>query len=163
MKTQWIRRNAGNPSRDRSTERPQLGYVLQSPASWEIIGYISANKGSPYEASPFGAKSYQSAYWAVGNHWVSEALYLRSPRLAAALTQAFAANPDPTMEYYAPDGNPQHGFGQNLESPIGSTAFAIAHPDLFLQSTHRAHVQARPFMSQPDIERQAMFNKLKHH
>jgi hypothetical protein len=107
------------------------GYVLQSPASWEIVGYISANKGSPYGASPFGTKSYQSAYWSVGNLWVSEALYLGSPRPAAAFTQAFAANPDPTMEYYAPDGNPQHGFGQNLESPIGSTAFAIAHPELF--------------------------------
>jgi hypothetical protein len=107
------------------------GYVLQSPAPWETVGYISADKGSPYGASPFGAKSYQSAYWSVGNRWVSEALYLKSPALAAALTQAFAANPDPTMEYYAPDGNPKHGFGQNLESPIGSTAFAIAHDDLF--------------------------------
>jgi hypothetical protein len=107
------------------------GYVLQSPATWETVGYISADKGLPYGASPFGAKSYQSAYWSVGNRWVSEALYLKSPGLAAALTQAFAANPDPTMEYYAPDGNPKHGFEQNLESPIGSTAFAIAHDDLF--------------------------------
>jgi hypothetical protein len=107
------------------------GYVLQSPASWEIVGYISADKGSGYGASPFGAKSYQSAYWSVGNRWVAEALYLKSPSLATALIGAFAANPDPTMEYYAPEGNPKHGFEQNLESPIGSTAFAIAHPDLF--------------------------------
>jgi hypothetical protein len=107
------------------------GYVLQSTTSWEIVGYISADKGSPYGASPFGAKSYQSAYWSVGNRWVSEALYLKSSALAATLTKAFASNPDPTMEYYAPDGNPKHGFQQNLESPIGSTAFAIAHADLF--------------------------------
>ena len=107
------------------------GYVLQSPASWEVVGYISTDKGSPYGASPFGAKSYQSAYWSVGNRWISEALYLSSPALATALTRAFAANPDPTMEYYAPEGAPKHGFEQNLESPIGSTAFAIAHHDLF--------------------------------
>jgi hypothetical protein len=109
----------------------QEGYVLQSPASWEIVGYISATKGSPYGASPFGAKSYQSAYWSVGNRWVAEALYLKSPALAAALTKAFAANSDPTMEYYAPEGSPKNGFAQNLESPIGSTAFSLAHPDLF--------------------------------
>lgn len=107
------------------------GYVLQSPTSWEIVGYISAANGSPYGASPFGPKSYQSAYWSVGNQWIAEALFRRSPHLAAALTKDFAANADPTMEYYAPYGTPKHGFTQNLESPIGSTAFALAHPELF--------------------------------
>ncbi len=107
------------------------GYALQSPESWGIVGYIPAEKGSPYEASPFGAKSYQSAYWSVGNQWISEALYLSRPALAVAFTKAFLGNADPTMEYYAPDGDPKHGTTQNLESPVGSTAFASAHPDLF--------------------------------
>ena len=107
------------------------GYVLQSPESWKVVGQIQLARGVVYRAAPFGPESYQSAYWSVGNQWISEALYLSSPRSAAALTKAFAANPDPTMEYYAPHGNPKHGFPQNLESPVGSTAFALAHRDLF--------------------------------
>ena len=103
------------------------GYVLQSPTSWAIVGYIPKKKGEPYGNSPFGAESYQSAYWSVGNQWISEALSLSSPSRAAALTNAFADNSDPTMEYYAPHGSPKHGFPQNLESPVGSTAFAISH------------------------------------
>jgi len=75
------------------------GYVLQSPSSWAIVGYIPKKKGEPYGNSPFGAESYQSAYWSVGNQWISEALSVSSPARAAALTNAFANNPDPTMEY----------------------------------------------------------------
>lgn len=119
----WLARNYSTIVRD--------GYVRQSPQSWQFTGYIQAEKGKPYRPSNFLANSYQSAYWSVGNQWVSEALYLSSPALAAELTRAFAANPDPTMEYYAPDGQPKHGFPQNLESPVGSTAFAKAHPELF--------------------------------
>jgi hypothetical protein len=119
----WLARNYSTIVHD--------GYVRQSPQSWQFTGYIQAEKGKPYRPSNFLADSYQSAYWSVGNRWISEALYLSSPKLAAELTKAFAANPDPTMEYYAPDGNPKHGFPQNLESPVGSTAFAIAHPELF--------------------------------
>lgn len=107
------------------------GYVLQSPVSWQVVGYIPAVKGAPYDPSPYAAESYQSAFWSVGNQWVSEALYLSSPNLAAMLTKDFASNADPTMEYYAPHGNPRHGYEQNLESPVGSTAFAMAHPKLF--------------------------------
>ena len=107
------------------------GYVLQSPADWETVGYIQVAEGAPYRPSPYGSKSYQSAYWSVGNQWISEAIFLTNPGLAASLTKAYASNEDPTMEYYAPTGNPKHGYEQNLESPVGSTAFAIAHPELF--------------------------------
>ncbi len=107
------------------------GYVLQSPADWETTGYIQTARGVPYKPSSYGAKSYQSAYWSVGNQWIAEAIYLSDPTLAASLTRAYAANEDPTMEYYAPTGDPKHGYEQNLESPVGSTAFAIAHPELF--------------------------------
>ncbi len=119
----WLARNYASITHD--------GYVLETPDSWQIVGYIQAAPRTPYRASPFGIKSYQSAYWSVGNQWISEALYVSSPSLAAALTKAFAANPDPTMEYYAPNGSPKQGFSQNLESPVGSTAFAIAHRKLF--------------------------------
>ena len=124
--SQWLARNYASISHD--------GYVLETPESWQVVGYIQADSKMPYRASPFGIKSYQSAYWSVGNQWISEALYLSSPPLAAALTRAFTANPDPTMEYYAPNGNPKHGFSQNLESPVGSTAFAMAHRTLFQQA-----------------------------
>jgi hypothetical protein len=107
------------------------GYVLESPTSWKIVGYIPKNRGEAYGASPFGSDSYQSAYWSVGNQWIAQALFLTSPSRAAALINAFAANPDPTMEYYAPHGTPKHGFIQNIESPVGSTAFAQAYQDLF--------------------------------
>ena len=98
----WLARNYASITHD--------GYVLESPDAWQIVGYIPAAPKTPYRASPFGIKSYQSAYWSVGNQWISEALYVSSPPLAAALTRAFAANPDPTMEYYAPNGSPNHGF-----------------------------------------------------
>lgn len=111
------------------------GYANQSDKSWTTTGYIPASGGPPYSGA-LPSACYQSANWSVGNRWIEEALYITRPDLAVDMATKNINSADPTMEYWAPScasssGWPAHGFTKNLESPIGSTAFALAHPYLF--------------------------------
>ena len=103
--SQWLARNYASISHD--------GYVLDTPESWQVVGYIQATK-TPYRASPFGIKSYQSAYWSVGNQWISEALYLSSPPLACRMLPlgfyCESRSHQPSTTHLS--GNPKHGFSQ---------------------------------------------------
>lgn len=106
------------------------GYFLQTPISWNPTGFIASGGGTPYTPQQ-GPLSYQSAFWSVGNQWILEVLYLTDKPHALKMMNDFAANGDPTEEYYAPFGSPTSGNTSNLESPVGTAQFALQHPNPF--------------------------------
>lgn len=112
------------------------GYMKQSNMDFATVGALLTSGGPPYNATDprDGSGCYQrGGFWSHMNRGAIEALNVSFPAAAKAYLQAFQTNNDPTMEYYSPNcvnGGPQHGFTNNLESPVGDAFAANEFPAL---------------------------------
>ena len=112
------------------------GYFKQSPTNWAYEGVETSTGGPPYAcdtAHPgsdcYGAGTYDNGYWDYYVPGIAAAIFNNGAGNFATLAQLFAdlsADPDPTMEYWAPGGNPANGATQNEES-TGALSYSLGY------------------------------------
>jgi hypothetical protein len=99
------------------------GFYRQSDKNWTDVYFI----GGEIVNQP-GA--HDDAFWSVANQWIAEAIKLTSPAKAVQMVEEFSRGTEMSRELW-PVGGASGGFSDNLESPMGLTAFIEANPTLF--------------------------------